>query len=360
MLTSHQAHSFTGQLHAAPSNAVLHKLQHIPLLSTHHKFMRPAITRTLYRLLQMRTDDACMYLAGTKLFEADLYDDNRLISPQQLYQLIHNARRCPDPELPFLVGQQLMQSQEPLAQLLMSTVNPSQVLRAIHSYYANWHLPLQYCQLNDNNQRHLDLRRLPASAEVQQFFEKVVCGGVALWSRHHGIEVSWYLPNHYRAEHRLWQRHLGLAVHYGRQDVRISLSQPSVQRALQSNTHRPAQNMRRHCSQLSVQVPRGITLVHAVYLYLQQQPQDSLEQVANWFAMSASTFKRKLKEEGASYSKMQDDNNRYRALQLARDLGWSNGQMADYFDISDINNFRRAFKRWTGLKPSQLKADYLA
>ena len=36
--------------------------------------------------------------------------------------------------------------------------------------------------------------------------------------------------------------------------------------------------------------------------------------------------------------------------------GYNNEQIAAYLGFHDANNFRRSFKRWTGLTPSMLRA----
>jgi AraC-like DNA-binding protein len=42
------------------------------------------------------------------------------------------------------------------------------------------------------------------------------------------------------------------------------------------------------------------------------------------------------------------------ALYLYQVKGYQHHEVADYLRFNDINNFRRAFKRWTGLPSGQL------
>ena len=85
------------------------------------------------------------------------------------------------------------------------------------------------------------------------------------------------------------------------------------------------------------------------------QPQQNLETVAQHFAMSPATFKRKLKQHHTRFSALQDCINRQTAVFNIATLAQSNETLAGELNFSDLTNFRRAFKRWTGTTPSQLR-----
>ncbi len=78
-----------------------------------------------------------------------------------------------------------------------------------------------------------------------------------------------------------------------------------------------------------------------------------LDRAAAHFGISTTTFKRRLRQEDSSFQYLQDQVRRVAALFLLRHEGWKNHQLADYLHFTDANNFRRAFKRWTGTLPSQ-------
>jgi AraC-like DNA-binding protein len=77
--------------------------------------------------------------------------------------------------------------------------------------------------------------------------------------------------------------------------------------------------------------------------------------VASSLNLSERTLRRRLMESGLSYRKMKDEGRKERALTLVK-----NGQM-DLADVAretgfaDLSNFRRAFKRWTGRTPNQMR-----
>jgi AraC-like DNA-binding protein len=76
----------------------------------------------------------------------------------------------------------------------------------------------------------------------------------------------------------------------------------------------------------------------------------SLERVARELGMSVRTLKRKLAEEGTTYSVLVDEVQVGRAALLLRS-GCSVDEIADRLGYSDAANFTRAFRRWTGKSP---------
>ena len=97
------------------------------------------------------------------------------------------------------------------------------------------------------------------------------------------------------------------------------------------------------------------SFVEAVCQRIYRDKNNSLANSAEHFAMSSATFKRKLKQHGVSYSQLQDEQNKLKALHLLGVCQQGNEQVAMRLAFYDIPNFRRAFKRWTGITPSQLK-----
>jgi AraC-like DNA-binding protein len=83
----------------------------------------------------------------------------------------------------------------------------------------------------------------------------------------------------------------------------------------------------------------------------------SLEEVAAKLGVSSRTLKRKLKAEGHAFSDLLDA----LALELARELlrqqALSLEQVAERLGYSDVSNFGRAFRRWTGLTPAAFRRE---
>ena len=90
-----------------------------------------------------------------------------------------------------------------------------------------------------------------------------------------------------------------------------------------------------------------------LYQYLMQNIQHNiqLEHTAEYFAMSPATLKRKLKKHRTHFQAQVDQCRLHTAIKLYRIYGYKTEQVSEYLQINDANNFRRAFKRWSGMSP---------
>ncbi|PQA34254.1 AraC family transcriptional regulator [Amnimonas aquatica] len=81
----------------------------------------------------------------------------------------------------------------------------------------------------------------------------------------------------------------------------------------------------------------------------------SVEAVASELCMSERTLKRQLAHEGTTFSDILEDLRRQKAIQLLDDQQASIERIAECLGYSDVANFNRAFKRWTGTTPGQYR-----
>ena len=83
----------------------------------------------------------------------------------------------------------------------------------------------------------------------------------------------------------------------------------------------------------------------------------SIEQVADRLHMSDRTLKRQLAAENTSFSTLVDEVRYRHATSLLSRTDYSLEQIADELGYSDVANFSRAFKRWSGRSPSSWRKD---
>ncbi len=81
----------------------------------------------------------------------------------------------------------------------------------------------------------------------------------------------------------------------------------------------------------------------------------AIEEVAAQLHVSSRTLKRRLAELGTSYSQILDDERKRRALVLLRTTSLTTEAIADRLGYSDVANFSRAFRRWTGRTPGSVR-----
>lgn len=89
----------------------------------------------------------------------------------------------------------------------------------------------------------------------------------------------------------------------------------------------------------------------------QDQHHLGIELVADKLHMSDRTLKRQLAAEGTSFSTIVDEVRYRRATSLLSRTDYSLEQIADELGYSDVANFSRAFKRWSGRSPSNWRKD---
>lgn len=81
----------------------------------------------------------------------------------------------------------------------------------------------------------------------------------------------------------------------------------------------------------------------------------NLDRVAGELGLSRQTLYRRLKAEGTTFEEVLDALLRRLALRYVRDEGVSAKEAAYRLGFSDPAAFSRAFKRWTGRSPSEMR-----
>jgi AraC-like DNA-binding protein len=77
----------------------------------------------------------------------------------------------------------------------------------------------------------------------------------------------------------------------------------------------------------------------------------SLEDIADSLRVSPRTLKRKLADVGVTFSEIRDEHRRQQALLLLDNRDLSVGDVAVRMGYTELTNFTRAFRKWTGLTP---------
>lgn len=99
-----------------------------------------------------------------------------------------------------------------------------------------------------------------------------------------------------------------------------------------------------------------VNAMRAVIQRLIPEGRSGIRSAALVVGMSVRTLQRRLAETGVSYSDLVDDVRLTSALILIDDRSIKLSEIARKLGYADAANFDRAFKRWTGLSPSQARA----
>lgn len=125
-------------------------------------------------------------------------------------------------------------------------------------------------------------------------------------------------------------------------DLPIVMADPAAQRIAREQCERALDALGEHAtllSQVKALLPREEGGFH------------TLEETAKRLHMSGRTLKRRLREHGATFSQLVEEQRRHMATLLLRSPDPSIEEIADRLGYSDPANFTRAFRRWTGRTP---------
>jgi AraC-like DNA-binding protein len=81
----------------------------------------------------------------------------------------------------------------------------------------------------------------------------------------------------------------------------------------------------------------------------------ALEPIAQALRLTRRTLQRRLADEGVAFQAIVDDVRRERAIEYVRDPRRPLGEIAYLLGYAELSPFLRAFKRWTGRTPSQVR-----
>jgi len=82
----------------------------------------------------------------------------------------------------------------------------------------------------------------------------------------------------------------------------------------------------------------------------------TMESVARKLAMSVATLRRRLEEENTRFSEIVESLREELARQYLREKVHATSEVAFLLGFADVISFHKAFKRWTGLTPTEFRA----
>ena len=325
-------------------------------IAAHHQ---PAL---LLDLALARDLDSHRLLRGSGLFHEDILGGQACISPQQFLQMIDNARRLLDADdSSFLFGQRLLPGHYGAAsQALQQAGNLQQALELLVRLRALLSPLLAPRLLLDEQRAYVVWLDACGCGEQRRFLLGASMTELASCSR--GLAGE-RLPWHFEFAHaqpryieQYWA-HLGEDVAFARQvDVmslpREYLTRPWPGASLTAGRVAEQQSL----AQLEA-LGFSASLLDRLYAHLRSHIRQTpnLDSVAQAFGMSPATLKRKLGKHDSHFQEQLDLVRKHIALYLYRVKGYSNEEVAAYLQFNDSTNFRRSFKRWTGLSPSALR-----
>ena len=298
-------------------------------------------------------------LSGTGIFEQDLHKPlGRLHFSDWLALLKNCQQQLNSPELPYLLGNALLNSRYiSLCQSLHHAQNLRQALSQLY-YFRHQLFPCFYARLY--RQQHcivIEFKPALGLANQHGFMLSLLCSLILNLIKQQLGTVNGINLQLQHAASALQQQFFGVDVSFNQAadclSIPLSLwQQPFVDaNALQFSAKT------RSCRQLNRVLSKQRALPEIICrLQRRALPQLlSQEQVAAMLGLSSSRVKRQLSQHQTNFAALLDQVRQDAARHLLQQGQYSNRQLASRLGYSDEHNFRRAFKRWTGVIPSSFK-----
>ncbi|MDX3773678.1 AraC family transcriptional regulator ligand-binding domain-containing protein [Chromatiaceae bacterium AAb-1] len=316
----------------------------------------------LLALAQRRGAQLHKLLSGTTIFEQDLHKPHGRLHHADWLKLLQNCQQqVNSPELPFLLGSAMLNSRYiSLCQSLQYAANLRQALCQLY-YFRHQLLPGIYASVHKYGDTIAIEFKAAVGLKQQQAFiiELVYSLLLALIKQqlHSSTGISAELQCPAPLLPQQYQLHWGCNISFGQPHNRLLIPVNLWQQHFITNDAAKFRAARCTCLQLNRLLPKQPGLLEAITRRQRRAlPQLlTLEQVAVFLGLSSSALKRLLSQHKTSFAQLIDEVRSGEAINLLQQGDYSNRQLAQRLGYSDEHNFRRAFKRWTGLIPSACK-----
>lgn len=303
--------------------------------------------------------DSDALLRGTRLFENDMLAQELLISPAEYLKMLANLQTAlASPDTSFRLGELLLPGHfGNLSHALLQAGNLRQAIQILIAHQACLS-PLLAPHLAMHGDTAVLYWTDACVTPVQRTFVvemmMAAVSGMSRWLS--GERLPWqYSFNRTRPAHiEQYAVHLGTELRFN--DYLDAMSLPG--KCLDIPWPRGS-SMAVSAALASVsETERSRSLLSSLYDFLSERVRvgPTLEQASAEFGISPATFKRHLAAHGTHFQAELDQVRAHATLELIHTHGYVNEQIAAWLGFHDANNFRRSFKRWTGLTPSMLRA----
>lgn len=333
---------------------------------TESRFIPSSYSRIVARELCLQEKALPKLLRGTGLSTRILLpgDESALTNEQQLLVLTNARRLSGSPDLGLRLGQRLQPSTHgPLGFLASSSPDLITALRSLQDYLPT-RIPFAQLAVQES-ERWLDCQlEISLKAEAGEIRLLLECFAMlvqavieALLEREldDGLfDFSFFKPSY----HSNYANYIHGKYRFSRNQNRIRLPGPlAAARNNVADTEVYAM-AERVCRQLSETAPAtSLSTSGYVRRRLLSNPAAAISEseVARAMFVSKRTLARRLEREGSSFRRIREELLAELAARHLREGGLSVEATAALLGYHDASNFRRAFRRWHGLCPSEFR-----
>ncbi|QNB06137.1 AraC family transcriptional regulator [Herbaspirillum frisingense] len=336
----------------------------IPLLN--ERLHAPYKIAALVEVLAEQGIAAADVLEGSGVTPEEIYDASVMTSVRQYATACRNAIELScDPATPFKTGARLHLSAYGMyGYALMSCLSLRDYFKLGVKYHrlATPTLTIEWKEYPDRAVWSFPdafisspSRELGAFVIEQQFTQHVthlqdVAGRSCPPMRAH---FSYPAPAHAA----LYREYLGCECLFDQEECQLIYDSAILEQKPQLAHKLTSKLLQDMCDRLIGQTKISTGISGEVYQVLMSKPghYPNMEGVAQALKMTSRTLRRRLEEEGTTFSAIADDVLSSLAQEYLRTTQMSTEDIAMLLGFSDGANFRRALKRWTGKGPRNLR-----
>lgn len=319
---------------------------------------QPAI---LMDLALSRDMDGHTLLRGSQLFLDDMLNGRKNISPMQFLTIVANCQQqLKIDETSFLFGQRILPG---LYGAVSQVLNCAHHLREAIIHLCDYSAilsPLLTPRYYETD-THLILYWLDACGAGKQQTFLVEAYMTAVYAMSNWLSQE-KLPWQFHFTHsepryieQYWV-HLNEDILFNQQVNMMSISKDFLTRTWPNSAPISLKMAELNSKSQLSELGWHRSFLDNLYDFLKQNIQSDLylDDVAENFGMSAASLKRKLQKHDTHYQAQLDLTRKHVALYLFQVKRYQQHEVADYLRFNDMNNFRRDFKRWTGISTVEL------
>ncbi|MEH6591019.1 MAG: AraC family transcriptional regulator [Halioglobus sp.] len=303
-----------------------------------------------------------LLLEDTSLAQTGISGIGARVSEEDFATLVRNAfELTKDPALGLKLGLRLnLSAHAVLGQAFMTCENLGEVMTLFLKYY---HLlsPALFLEYEVRDGRCLLTTVTTPQENPIEFAYELMYGGILntlrgmlnLPSLELRVEVPYPAPEHAP----LYYEVFGDDVHFGRPRGRVSFAESMLELPLPSSNPALRALYEEECARILADLEEEDSIAEQTLRLLRklegQYPQ--MPQTARMLNYSPRTYRRRLEHEQLSYQELLDQVRAEHASRYLKNTQLPLSSIAYLIGFNDASNFRRAFTRWTGKSPSQVR-----
>ncbi len=299
---------------------------------------------------------------NTRIFYEDLISGSLRVTPAQCFQLIQNIQKQNNRnDLSFLLGHRLLPGNFGAASTVcISASHLHEALENLHALSAII-TPLLRPRLEyEENNLAIYWQDSCGAEQNLEFLVEMMFSAITAMSRWlSGTALPWnyYFAQPQPAHIEQYEVNFGEHIHFNAQHNKMIIAREHLYspwiKASPSAAFIAKQESAAALNILPAQ--QGFLVSVYDYLYRNIHLNPSLDQTATDFCMSNASLKRKLQKHNSHFQAQYDAVRKDLAICWMNQEGMSNEQIANLLHFHDAANLRRAFKKWTGFTPMELR-----